>query len=123
MKVAPEHTVGHILRRMGKPGKSILQFRNLFYKLTKAARKDQFLTYYLIAAHPGCTESDMQALKTFASRHLKINPEQVQIFTPTPSTYSSLMYYTEMDPFTGERLFVEKDVAKKERQKNILVKK
>ncbi len=123
MKVAPEHTVGHILRRMGKPGESILQFRNLFYKLTKAARKDQFLTYYLIAAHPGCTESDMQALKTFASRHLKINPEQVQIFTPTPSTYSSLMYYTEMDPFTGERLFVEKDVAKKERQKNILVKK
>jgi radical SAM superfamily enzyme YgiQ (UPF0313 family) len=109
---------------MGKTGtRTMLQFRDLFYKLTKAARKNQFLTYYLIAAHPGCTESDMRALKRFASRQLKINPEQVQIFTPTPSTYSSLMYHTEMDPFTGEKLFVEKDPAKKERQKNILVKK
>jgi uncharacterized radical SAM protein YgiQ len=124
MKVAPEHSVDHVLRRMGKTGtRTMLQFRDLFYKLTKAARKNQFLTYYLIAAHPGCTENDMQALKRFARRQLKINPEQVQIFTPTPSTYSSLMYHTEMDPFTGEKLFVEKDPAKKERQKNILVKK
>ncbi|MBN1814884.1 MAG: YgiQ family radical SAM protein [Anaerolineae bacterium] len=124
MKIAPEHTQDHVLRRMGKPGQDILlQFRDLFYKLTKAARKKQFLTYYLIAAHPGCAERDMQALKRFASRHLKINPEQVQIFTPTPSTYSSLMYHTEMDPFTGENLFVEKELTKKQRQKNILVKK
>lgn len=124
MKIAPEHTEDHVLRQMGKPGrKLLLQFRDLFFKLTKAAHKKQFLTYYLIAAHPGCTERDMHALRRFASRHLKINPEQVQIFTPTPSTYSSLMYYTEMDPFTGEKLFVEKKPAKKERQKNILVKK
>ena len=124
MKVAPEHTQDHELRRMGKPGKRILlQFRDLFYKLTKAAHRKQFLTYYLIAAHPGCTERDMQALKRFASRHLRINPKQVQIFTPTPSTYSSLMYYTELDPFTGEKLFVEKELAQKERQKDILVKK
>ena len=122
MKVAPEHTQGHVLHRMGKPGTgTILQFRDLFTRLTKAARREQFLTYYLIAAHPGCTERDMRDLKTFASRHLKINPRQVQIFTPTPSTYSSLMYYTEMDPFTGKRLFVEKDPSKKARQKSILV--
>jgi uncharacterized radical SAM protein YgiQ len=124
MKIAPEHTQDHVLRRMGKPGKGILlQFKDLFYKLTKVAGKKQFLTYYLIAAHPGCTESDMEALKRFASRHLKINPRQVQIFTPTPSTYSSLMYHTEMDPFTGESLFVEKELGKKQRQKSILVKK
>jgi uncharacterized radical SAM protein YgiQ len=123
MKIAPEHTEDHVLRLMGKPGRKILlQFKNLFYKLTQAARKKQFLTYYLIAAHPGCTERDMHALRRFASRRLKINPEQVQIFTPTPSTYSSLMYYTETDPFTGEKLFVEKKPAKKERQKSILVK-
>jgi len=122
MKVAPEHTESHVLRRMAKPGKGILlRFRGLFYRLTKAARKKQFLTYYLIAAHPGCTERDMQALKRFVRRHLKINPEQVQIFTPTPSTYSTLMYYTEMDPFTGEELFVEKEPASKQRQKDILV--
>jgi uncharacterized radical SAM protein YgiQ len=124
MKVAPEHTRDSVLRRMGKPGTGLLlQFRDLFYKLTKAASKKQFLTYYLIATHPGCTEGDMKALKRFASRHLKISPEQVQIFTPTPSTYSSLMYHTEMDPFTGEALFVEKELAKKQRQKDILVKK
>ena len=124
LKIAPEHTQEHVLRRMGKPGQRVLlKFRDLFYKLTQSARKKQFLTYYLIAAHPGCTEHDMQALKRFASRHLKINPQQVQIFTPTPSNYASLMYYTELDPWSGEKLFVEKDQVKKERQKNILVRK
>jgi uncharacterized radical SAM protein YgiQ len=124
MKVAPEHTQDHVLHRMGKPGTAVLvRFRDLFTGLTRAARKEQYLTYYLIAAHPGCTEKDMRALKRFASRDLKINPRQVQIFTPTPSTYSSLMYYTEMDPFTGEPLFVEKDLMRKERQKSILVRK
>ena len=63
----------------------------------------------------------MQKLKHFASQELHISPEQVQIFTPTPSTYSSLMYYTEMDPFTRQPLFVEKDIARRERQKMIVV--
>jgi len=122
MKVAPEHTEDRVLRRMGKPGRDLLlAFIDLFYRLTRAAGKKQFLTYYLIAAHPGCTERDMRRLKRFASRTLKVSPEQVQIFTPTPSTYSSLMYYTEMDPFTMERIFVEKDPVKKERQKDIVV--
>jgi uncharacterized radical SAM protein YgiQ len=124
MKIAPEHTEDHVLRRMGKPGNQpLLAFKNLFYRSTRAAGKNQFLTYYLIAAHPGCTERDMRRLKRFASRRLKINPEQVQIFTPTPSTYSSLMYYTEMDPWTGKRIFVEKEPAKRERQKTIVVEK
>ena len=124
MKVAPEHTQDHVLRRMGKPPAGVLlQFRDLFTTLTKAARKEQYLTYYLIAAHPGCTDRDMQALKRFAGRHLKINPRQVQIFTPTPSTYSSLMYYTELDPFTRQPIFVEKDTRRKERQKEIVTRK
>ena len=124
MKVAPEHTEGHVLRRMGKPGgSSLLQFRDLFYKMTRDVHKNQFLTYYLIAAHPGCTEEDMHALRQFTHRHLRIRPEQVQIFTPTPSTYSSLMYHTEMDPFTGEDLFVEKEQARKARQKAIVTRK
>ncbi len=122
MKVAPEHSQADVLRRMGKTRGGLLQFRDLFYKLTMSAGKEQFLTYYLIAAHPGCTERDMRALRRFASRQLNINPRQVQIFTPTPSTYSSLMYHTEMDPFSGERLFVEKDLVRKARQKSILVK-
>jgi radical SAM superfamily enzyme YgiQ (UPF0313 family) len=60
-------------------------------------------------------------LKEFTSQYLHIFPEQVQIFTPTPSTYGSVMYYTEMDPFTQEKIFVEKDAFKKERQKVLLV--
>ncbi len=107
---------------MGKPGKaSLLQFKELFDKMSKESGKQQYLTYYLIAAHPGCTELDMRRLKDFTSRQLKIHPEQVQIFTPTPSTYASLMYYTEMDPFTRQSLFVEKDPRRKEIQKRIVV--
>ena len=83
--------------------------------------KKQFLTYYLIAAHPGCDEKDMLDLRRFASSELRINPEQVQVFTPTPSTYSTLMYYTEINPFTNKKLFVEKDNGKKQKQKDILI--
>jgi radical SAM superfamily enzyme YgiQ (UPF0313 family) len=124
MKIAPEHTEDSVLRRMGKPGKELLlQFKALFDKTTQKAKKEQFLTYYLIAAHPGCTASDMNKLKRFTSRELKMNPEQVQIFCPAPSTYSGLMYYTETDPFSGKKIFVEKDLSKKELQKDIVVKK
>jgi len=105
---------------MGKPGKRYLtDFRDKFYKYSKEVGKNQFLTYYMIAAHPGCTENDMHKLKEFTSEKLEISPEQVQIFTPTPSTYSTLMYYTEIDPFTGKKLFVEKDPNKMIIQKNI----
>ncbi len=62
----------------------------------------------------------MVSLKNFASTELHHRPEQVQIFTPTPSTFSTLMYYTEINPFTGEKIFVEKDMAKKEGQKNVM---
>ncbi|MEG0398607.1 MAG: radical SAM protein, partial [Cetobacterium sp.] len=122
MKIAPEHTEDKVLGYMGKQGKSILrEFKNRFYKINDKLGKKQFLTYYLIAAHPGCDEKDMLDLKRFASAELKVNPEQVQIFTPTPSTYSTLMYYTEQDPITGKKLFVEKDNGKKQRQKDIIV--
>lgn len=122
MKVAPEHTENNVLRRMGKPGNdSLLRFKGMFEQMTAEADKPQFLTYYLIAAHPGCSEEDMRRLRTFTSQKLNIHPEQVQVFTPTPSTYSSLMYYTEMDPFTSEKLFVEKESGRKERQKRIVV--
>jgi uncharacterized radical SAM protein YgiQ len=122
LKVAPEHSQDKVLNKMGKPGHAaLLEFKERFDQLSRKAGLRQYLTYYLIAAHPGCSEADMRKLKDFASRELHISPEQVQIFTPLPSTYSALMYYTEMDPFTGEKLFVEKDMGKKEKQKRILV--
>ena len=121
LKVAPEHTTDSVLNKMGKPGTAaLLDFRQRFNELSRAAGKPQFLTYYMIAAHPGCTDEDMMELKRFTSEKLQINPEQVQIFTPTPSTYSTLMYYTEMDPFTREPIQVEKDMRRKERQKEIV---
>jgi uncharacterized radical SAM protein YgiQ len=122
LKVAPEHSESLVLARMGKPGTpDLLRFKKLFDLYSERADKKQFLTYYMIAAHPGCTEADMQALKRFASQELHLLPEQVQIFTPSPSTYSSLMYYTGLDPFTRQPIFVEKDMAKRERQKAIIV--
>jgi uncharacterized radical SAM protein YgiQ len=121
MKVAPEHVDDGVLGLMGKPGTaSLLEFKRRFEKLTREAGKPQFLTYYLIAAHPGCSEAEMQQVQRFAAQKLHIHPEQVQVFTPTPSTYSTLMYYTELDPFTLQPLFVEKNLAKKARQKEIV---
>jgi uncharacterized radical SAM protein YgiQ len=121
LKIAPEHSEGKLLTLMGKPGRSVLvNFINLFNKLNKSTTEKNFLTYYLIAAHPGCQTQEMHRLKKFTRRELKINPEQVQIYIPAPSTYSSVMYYTETNPFTGERLFVEKNMQQKARQKQII---
>ncbi|OHD84732.1 MAG: hypothetical protein A3J39_01845 [Sulfuricurvum sp. RIFCSPHIGHO2_12_FULL_44_8] len=107
---------------MNKPGKqTLVEFKKLYDKLNKEEGKKQFLTYYLIAAHPGCTEKDMHDLKRFTTDELKMNPEQAQVFTPTPGTYSAVMYYTEMDPATRKKIFVEKDTARKEKQKQIVV--
>ncbi|MBN2600495.1 MAG: YgiQ family radical SAM protein [Candidatus Marinimicrobia bacterium] len=124
MKIAPEHSVKRVLDHMGKPGiDTLLEFKRQFDRFSESAGKRQFLTYYLIAAHPGCTEEDMHLLKTFAVKELHINPEQVQIYTPLPSTYSSLMYYTGRDPFTMKKLSVVKDINAKNRQKSILTSK
>ncbi len=123
MKIAPEHTESPILHLMRKPGLNLLlTFARLFYRLTKEAGKKQFLTYYLIAAHPGCTYRDMEKLRAFFTRRLHTLPKQIQIFTPTPSTWSTLMYYTERDPFTGKPLFVEKSVSGRQRQKKAFLK-
>lgn len=124
LKIAPEHTENDVLEKMGKPDQGYLKrFRDKFFQINKEQKKKQFLTYYLIAAHPGCREEDMYRLKEYTSKELKLNPEQVQVFTPTPSTYSTLMYYTEIDPFTGKAIYVEKNLKKKGKQKEIVVEK
>jgi len=62
----------------------------------------------------------MESLKDFSRRELKMKPEQIQIFTPTPSTISTLIYHTETDPYTGHNVFVEKDINRKKIQKKIM---
>lgn len=122
LKIAPEHCVGHVLDLMGKPAlDDLMAFRDIFMRYSKTYRKKQFLTYYLIAAHPGCTQKDMAALKRFMREELHLEPEQVQIFTPLPSTWSTVMYYTGLNPFTGEEIFVERDVRKMEKQKKTII--
>ncbi len=124
LKIAPEHTDNRILNLMGKPGSApLLEFKTRVDRINKKLGKDQYITYYFIAAYPGCSDREMRHLKNFTSEKLKVNPEQVQIFTPTPSTYASVMYYTEINPFTREPIFVEKSIKQKTRQKEILVKK
>lgn len=118
LKIAPEHSEPHILARMGKPAiDDCTRFRKRFYQITREAGLNQFLSYYLLGAYPGCTQDDMRRLRHYTRSQLQAAPEQIQVFTPTPSTYGALMYYTERDPFDGTPLFVEKDRRKKLRQK------
>ena len=124
LKLAPEHTCAHVLECMGKPGvKSLLRFKSAFERANRKFGKRQFLTYYFIAAHPGCTVRDMRELKRFATTELKLNPEQVQIFTPTPLTHATCMYYTGLDPDTMKEVFVDRKRSSRELQKSILTEK
>lgn len=121
LKIAPEHVSDAVLNLMGKPGgQGLEKFVGLFNSLKRKTGGKIFLTYYLMAAHPGCTHAHMQALRKFATKTLHLLPEQVQIFTPTPATYSTLMYYTKRDPFMGQKIFVEKNLRGKEAQKQII---
>lgn len=121
LKIAPEHCDDRVLQRMGKPGRDRLEaFIDLFERVNRRLPKRCFLTYYFMAAYPGCGETQMRALGRFTREKLKLRPEQVQIFTPTPSTYATVMYYTGMDPFSGEPLFVEKGVRGKVSQKELV---
>ena len=123
LKIAPEHTDKYILDIMGKPGNKLLtNFLLLFNKINSKIKKKKFLTYYFIAAHPGCSIYHMKNLQNFIKKNIKIIPEQIQIFTPSPSTYSTLMYYTEKNPFNNKKIFVEKNKKNKELQKNIIIK-
>jgi uncharacterized radical SAM protein YgiQ len=122
LKIAPEHVQESVLDLMGKPGSDCLKaFLGLFDRLNRKNRTKIFLTYYLMAAHPGCTLADMHQLRNFATKIMRLLPEQVQIFTPSPSTFSTLMYYTGINPFTGKIIFVEKKPAGKQKQKDLIV--
>jgi uncharacterized radical SAM protein YgiQ len=121
LKLAPEHAEKNVLDTMGKPGiLPLLRFKSLFDAANKRLGLKQFLTYYFIAAHPECTEDDMRKLKRFALEHLRLAPEQVQIFTPTPSTWSTAMYYTGINPFTGKPVHVTRGLRAKQGQKDLL---
>ncbi len=122
MKIAPEHCSPLVLDKMGKPGVDVLlKFREQFNAFVKADGKNQFLSYYFIAAHPGCGMAEMKELKTICTEELRYTPEQVTLFTPTPSTRSTMMYCTGMDPFTGEKCYVERSPIGRQKQLDLLL--
>ena len=117
LKVAPEHCSAYVLKQMNKPNiKTFVEFLNIFRHMSK---KEQYLVPYLISSHPGCTMDDMLELKNFLKKY-RLNVEQVQDFIPLPMTASAAMYHTEMNPYTGEKLFVEKTAAGKLKQRYTL---
>lgn len=122
LKIAPEHINEKVIKLMKKISKEkLINFLNLFNKLKKENNKNVFLTFYLIAAFPGCSIKEQIELKKFFRVYCNnFIPEQVQIFQPTPSTYATLIYYLEKDPESGEKIFVEKRLKYKNKQKKIL---
>jgi len=123
LNLAPEHSEKEVLLLMRKPEiDCYLEFLERYKTLNRKFGKRQYTRNYFIAAHPGCSLGHMYSLKKFIDKYLGYTPQQVQIFTPTPSTYSTTMYYTERNPFTGEKLFVEKTMKGKKAQKRIIVK-
>lgn len=123
LKVAPEHTEDKVLHYMGKPSFRLFdRLRIEFDKITSAAGLRTGIVPYFISSHPGCTMHDMENLAhNPALRGLYM--DQVQDFTPTPMTTSSVMYYTGLDPRDMKPVFVERDPERKKMQKSFFFKK
>ena len=120
LKVAPEHVSGRVLEKMGKPAHSVYE---AFVKKYKAVNWDcgmeQYLVPYLMSSHPGCTMKEAVELAEYL-RDLGHMPEQVQDFYPTPSTISTCMYYTGLDPRTMEPVYVPKNPHEKALQRALM---
>lgn len=120
LKVAPEHASNKVLDLMGKPHIEVYEeFEKKFYKSTKKCGKEQYLVPYLMSSHPGCTLDDAIELALFEKKH-NIRPEQVQDFYPTPGTISTAMFYTGLNPYTMEQIFVPKTTEEKAMQRALL---
>lgn len=116
LKVAPEHTSDTVLRLMRKPSwKEYLRFRDFFLQVNEDAGLKQQLIPYFISSHPGCTNRDMQQLAA-ETRRMHYHPEQVQDFTPTPMTLSTTMYYTGLNPYTMQPVYVARTPEEKRQQ-------
>lgn len=118
LKVAPEHTSTNVLKLMRKP--SYAMFDALKVDFDRICQKNGLryqLIPYFISSHPGCSESDMVELEKI-TRQQGLKLEQVQDFTPTPMTLSTTMFYTGLNPYTGEKLYVAKSKEQKDRQKS-----
>jgi uncharacterized radical SAM protein YgiQ len=120
LKVAPEHCCDTVLMHMGKPSIAVYnQFKDRYFQLTKSMGKEQYLVPYLMSSHPGSTLQDAIELAVYLKK-MHLNPEQVQDFYPTPGTASTVMFYTELDPFTMKKVYVAKNYEDKKMQRALL---
>ena len=120
LKVAPEHVSYAVLCRMGKPRNAVYnRFVDKYFALNKQYNMNQFLVPYLMSSHPGSTMKEAVELAEYI-RDMGYNPEQVQDFYPTPSTLSTVMYYTGLDPRTMEKVYVPTDPHEKAMQRALI---
>lgn len=120
LKVAPEHCSAHVLKLMRKPSfDNFYKFKSFFDRICKKYNANYQLIPYFISSHPGCDVEDMAQL-AIETKNINYKPEQVQSFTPTPMTLSTTMFYTGINPFTGERIFSAENKADKDIQRLFL---
>ena len=120
LKVAPEHVSDAVLSRMGKPKNAVYnKFVDKYHTLNKQYGMNQYLVPYLMSSHPGSTMKEAVELAEYI-RDMGYNPEQVQDFYPTPSTLSTVMYYTGLDPRNMERVYVPTDPHEKAMQRALI---
>ena len=119
LKVAPEHTSEKVLKLTRKPSFKLFEtLYKIFYNINRKYSLNLQLIPYFISGLPDCDIAEMKFL-TKKMEMLNIKPEQVQLFTPTPMTLASVMYYTEMDPYTLKKIYIAKDKNERDRQHQI----
>ncbi len=120
LKVAPEHICDAVLSKMGKPKNAVYEaFTEKYHRLNQKLGKNQFLVPYFMSSHPGSTLKEAVALAEYL-RDIGYMPEQVQDFYPTPSTMSTVMYYTGVDPVTMKSVYVCKNPHEKAMQRALI---
>lgn len=120
LKVAPEHITERVLYHMRKPAKEVfIAFADKYRRINQQLGLKQYLIPYLISSHPGSTLDDAVELALFLKEYGFV-PDQVQDFYPTPATLATCMYYTEMDPFTMEPVYIAKDLEEKKMQRALI---
>ena len=120
LKVAPEHISDKVLSKMGKPSNKVYEkFVKKYNQINEKIGKEQYLVPYLMSSHPGSTLKEAIELALYL-QELGYMPEQVQDFYPTPSTISTVMYYTGIDPRNGEKVYVCRNPHEKAMQRALI---
>ncbi len=120
LKVAPEHISDNVLMSLGKPRHAVFEeFVQRYKKMNEQCGMDQYLVPYFMSSHPGCTLKDAIKLAEYL-RDTGHNPEQVQDFYPTPSTISTCMYYTGVDPRTMKEIYIPRNPHEKAMQRALM---